>query len=201
MINTVVFDIGDVLVKFRWEDYLKDLGFDAETCERMAKATVLSNHWVDSDRGILSDEQLIASFIKSAPDLREEILLFFDRLSEIAEEYAYAADWVKSLKSAGYRVLVLSNYGRTNFGYGKEKFNFLKHIDGGVISYEIHKIKPEPEIYINLITKYDLDPSEAVFIDDRADNIEKSKEFGFQAIQFQSYEQATAELSSLGVNV
>ena len=33
MINTIIFDIGNVLTDFRWRDYLKDLGFDDDEGE------------------------------------------------------------------------------------------------------------------------------------------------------------------------
>ena len=37
MVNTVVFDIGNVLVDFRWQGLFEDLGFTGEKFEAIAK--------------------------------------------------------------------------------------------------------------------------------------------------------------------
>ena len=53
MINTVVFDIGNVLIDFRWQGLFEDLGFCGEKFERIADATVRSQWWNEFDRGIM----------------------------------------------------------------------------------------------------------------------------------------------------
>jgi putative hydrolase of the HAD superfamily len=42
MVNTVVFDIGNVLIDFRWQGLFEDLGFTGEKFEAIANATVRS---------------------------------------------------------------------------------------------------------------------------------------------------------------
>ena len=63
-----------------------------------------------------------------------------------------------------------------------------------MFSYMCHAIKPEKEIFENLLNKYDLKAEECVFIDDRAENIEGAERVGFVGIQFKSYEQAKESL-------
>jgi len=44
--------------------------------------------------------------------------------------------------------------------------NFLPEMEGGILSYKVHLIKPEPEIYQLLLKRYGLKAEESVFLDD-----------------------------------
>lgn len=201
MINTIILDIGQVMAHFRWKEYLIDCGYDEETMERVSKATVLSKEWGEEDRGILSDEELVAAFIANDPSVAEEIRKLKGSPEKLVQEYEYSADFVKKLKANGYKVYLLSNYGKTNFAYARSNFKFIPYVDGGVISYEVKHIKPEPEIYRALIDKYQFDPKEAVFLDDSLANLEGAKVFGFHTIHFIEFDKALEELKILGVSI
>jgi HAD superfamily hydrolase (TIGR01509 family) len=62
--------------------------------------------------------------------------------------------------------------------------NFIKKIeylfDGIVLSYQIHKIKPYDSIYEYIINKYNLNPEESLFIDDKKSNIDTANKFGIK---------------------
>ncbi len=202
MINTIVLDIGNVLARFRWEDYLADCGYEDEIKKRIGKATVLSSRWKEWDRGAMDEQELIEACIAEDPELRQEILkLFFEDYEQLVEEYEYAADFVRSLKENGYLVYLLSNYSRMHFYREKEPYRFIEHVDGGVISYEVKKIKPDPEIYQILIDQYAIKPEEAVFLDDTLENLIAAEKFGFHTIQVKNQEQALADLRKLGVRI
>ena len=103
------------------------------------------------------------------------------------------------LKEQGYKVFLLSNYGKTSFEAARDhgRLSFLPLVDGSVISYEVQIVKPEPGIYHALLEKYDLKAEECVFLDDRADNIEAARALGFLGIVVESYEQAKKELETI----
>ena len=65
------------------------------------------------------------------------------------------------------------------------------------ISYEVHRIKPEPEIYRILLEKYELKAEECVFVDDNGKNIQAARELGFRTVHFENYEQAREALEKL----
>jgi putative hydrolase of the HAD superfamily len=201
MINTVILDIGNVLAHFRWREYLEDCGYDADTRERVANATVLSGFWDEWDRGRQDEEELIARSVSRDPGVATEILAFFASFADIVKEFDYAPEFVKGLKENGYRVYLLSNYSRKHFQACKPYFRFLDYVDGGVISYEVEHIKPEPQIYQALIEKYEINPSEAVFLDDLAVNLEGARPFGFHTIQVKEQKQVIHELRQLGVRI
>lgn len=62
------------------------------------------------------------------------------------------------------------------------------------MSYRERMIKPDREIYELLCNRFNINPSEAVFLDDNAANVKGAEEFGLHAIRFKNYEQAKEEL-------
>ncbi|MBP1755903.1 MAG: family phosphatase [Firmicutes bacterium] len=201
MINTIILDIGNVLAHFRWKEYLEDCGYNQEKRDRIAKATVLGGFWNEWDRGLRDEEELIAESVAKDPDMKQEILAFYDSFDKIVREYEYSADFVKQLKENGYKVYLLSNYSKKHFELSKPHFKFVNYVDGGVISYQVKAIKPEPEIYQTLIDQFQIIPEEAVFLDDLPANLEGAKPFGFRTIQVTDHEQALKELRGLGVKI
>ena len=62
MVRNVVFDIGNVLAGFCWQEFYKSFGYSEEVFGKLADATVRSTFWNEMDRGKLSDEQLLEGF-------------------------------------------------------------------------------------------------------------------------------------------
>lgn len=194
MIKNVIFDIGQVLAQFRWREYIEDFGYTSEINERVANATVLSPYWSEIDRGAMKTEELIELCVLLDSEIEGEIREFFRDTSKLVVEYHYASRWLKELKTLGYRIFLLSNYGEVNFSHINEEFDFFRYVDGAVISYQEKCIKPEQKIYQILLERYQLNPSECVFLDDLAANIEGAKSVGIHGIQFHHYQQAKKEL-------
>ena len=201
MIRNIVFDIGQVLAAFRWKEFINELGYEEQINNRIAKATVLSPYWNEVDRGEKSMAEIIELCISLDPQIEQEIRSFFSDRRNMVVEFDYSEELVRTLKEQGYQVFLLSNYGEENFMYVKNVFKFISLVDGGIISYQIKKIKPEPEIYQALIDKYNINPEESVFLDDLEKNIEGAKAFGFQTILFQNLKQAKEDLRKKGIEI
>lgn len=201
MITTIVFDIGNVLAHFGWKEYLQSCGYEEELLNRISAATVRNPMWNEWDRGCREAADLIEECCRQNPEIEGEIRVFFDNVFSLVQEYDYAPGLVKQLKDNGYKVYVLSNYSKYIFEHDREEFQFLQYVDGGVISYQLKHVKPEPEIYEALINTYGINPEQAVFIDDLPDNLEGAKPFGFHTICKQSYEQMLHELREKGVTI
>ena len=54
MIKNIVFDVGQVLMSYTPENYLKNLGFSEKTVQTLRKAIFESTLWEAGDRGIIS---------------------------------------------------------------------------------------------------------------------------------------------------
>lgn len=197
MIKNIVFDIGNVLVDFCWREHIAGYGFDKAMTERLGRTMMLSPVWNEIDRGVWSNEELLAGFIAGDPEIEQEIRLVFSSLRTVIKERGGSASWIRGLKDKGYHVYYLSNFSERVKLEAAEELSFLEEMDGGIMSYTVHLIKPDAAIYQELFRRYDLKPGESVFLDDSLPNIETAGELGMYGIQVASQEQAAKELEDL----
>ena len=198
-INTLIFDIGKVLVDYDWKKLLQDLKYDEETSQSVAKAVFLSDTWTEGDRGVLSEEELLQAFISNNPVYEKEIRETFQRMGETIHVYSYTKSWLKYLKKQGYKLYILSNFSQPLYHRCQKEMKFLGFMDGGYMSWQIHCLKPEPEIYQKLIKDFQIEPSKAVFIDDRLDNVAEARAQGLYAVHFTGRKNAMGQLADFGV--
>ena len=193
MIKNIVFDIGNVLMKFDYMPYIRKLLKDEDVIAKVNNAIWTSNYWNDLDRGGNTAE-ILEKMLAAEPEYRDEIKLTFDNVGQCMFRTDYAIPWIKELKSRGYMAYYLSNYAPHTMEANPDVLDFLPYMDGGVFSCDVHVIKPEPEIFSIFCEKYDLMPSECIFLDDNERNVLAAKDFGMNAIHFTEYEQAKKEL-------
>lgn len=197
MIQNIIFDIGNVLTDFRWRDFLKDKGFEGEELERIAKASVESGVWSELDRGVWTFDEVMAGFVKNAPDMETQLHLAFDDMTDIVTIRDYAVDWVRSLREKGFHVYYLSNFSEKIERECRDALVFRDDMDGGILSWQDKVIKPDPEIYRLLMRRYGLKPWECIFIDDTLNNVHAARALGMFGIHFEDVAQAKAELEKL----
>lgn len=190
MIRNIIFDIGNVLVDFCWQDHIRHCGFQGETADRIGKAMMESPQWAEIDRGVWTMEELLAAFIANDPPLENEIRAVFADLSTLLRERNGSVPWIRSLKAEGYRVYYLSNFSARVEKEAGAELSFLKEMDGGILSYREHLIKPDPAVYRLLMDRYGLLAEESVFLDDTPENVEAARALGMQGIVVESQEQA-----------
>lgn len=199
VIKNIVFDVGMVLVDFRWRDYMLDIGIAPELQEPFGERMVKSDFWKDLDRGTEREDEAPSYFKSQMPEYETEIDLFWKDMTDIVREFDYAAPWIHMLKQAGYRVYLLSNYPPKLADLHWNRFSFLPELDGMIVSGHEKMVKPEENIYRLLFERYGLKPEECIFIDDRDDNIRTAESLGMRGIVFKNYEQAAAALRDAGV--
>ena len=198
MIDTVIFDIGKVLMGYSWEKYLHSIvGEDKIAYATLEQAIFLSPCWEEHDKGLMTEEEELWDFISNAPDYEPEIRAVYENLGQCTWPYDYADAWVKELKDKGLKVYALSNWPKHIYDQRRHVMTFMDQMDGCAMSYRTHSNKPDREAFTGLFEHFGIDPEKAVFIDDNADNIEAAKKLGLHAIRFVSYEQAKEELNQL----
>ena len=199
MIRNLIFDVGNVLLEYRWFDMLtKDYGLSAEEANRIGNEMFEPDLWgVELDGGKITLDEAILKYGEMYPQditviewsLRNGELMAVKR-PEIWEKIA-------RLKEKGYKIYILSNYSKELFEKHTKDAAFLKVLDGGIVSYQVKEIKPYRRMYELLLNKYDLKAEECLFFDDRADNVEGARNLGIQAVQVTSREMLNETLDQM----
>lgn len=199
MINTIIFDLGNVLVGFGWEKFLREIAPEDKDYLALERAIFRNPAWVEHDKGLLTEQEELAEFISAAPEYEAQIRQAYENLSGCVWNLPYTVPWLQELKAEGFRIYALSNWPKHVYDLRGARLDFLELMDGYILSFREHVIKPDPEIYRRLLERYDIRPEEAVFLDDTLKNVEVAERLGIHGIHFRSLEQAKEELEKLGV--
>ena len=97
MVKNIILDVGKVLVAWEPEDAMKQLGFDDKTVNAVADATVNTPVWLETDRGVWSDEQILSAFYEKAPEYKKEIDLFWNHLELAIKQFSYTKEWISNM--------------------------------------------------------------------------------------------------------
>lgn len=201
MIKNIVFDISNVLSPFRFTEYLAEKGFDEAMIKQLYKATAMTPYWEQFERGQLTNDEVIESFISCNPGIAKEIHEAFDSVSGIMGTYDYTEEWIDAIKRAGYKIYCITNFTPAGYHQCYDKISFVEKFDGCIFSFQEGVVKPERKIYELLLERYNIKPEECVFIDDTPANVDSAKELGMHGIAFENYDDAIEKLRELGVNI
>ena len=199
MIQNLIFDVGDVLLEYRWFEMLtRDYGISEAEARRIGGEMFDNEIWVQGmDGGRLSLDEAVHEYEKKYPDDVDVIGWFLKNGEQMAIKRPEVWDKIAALKDTGYSIYILSNYSEELFRMPTTGALFLDLLDGGIVSYQVHALKPEPEIYQILLDKYGLQAEECLFFDDRADNVESARALGIQAVQVTSREMLNETLDKM----
>ena len=181
MIKNIIFDLGNVLIRFKPEEFINK-NIKEEYREKFFNVIFKGQEWADLDRGVLEYNDAIKIFSEKIPECSLEIKKFFDNyILDALEPIEKNIEIMKSLKGK-YKLYVLSNFHYPAFDYIFKNWEFFKYFDGKIVSGHCKLLKPEKEIYKLLCSTYSLKPDECVFIDDTKVNIEAAEKFGIKGI-------------------
>lgn len=197
MMKNLIFDVGGVLIGYRWKEMLTDdFGLSDEKAEEIGQMVFSDPIWRDFDRGTIHIEVLVEHYCSCRPEDADLIRRMFYGNDKMATEREAVWNRMKELKEKGYGIYILSNYSEFLFKKHTETLPFRKILDGGVVSYQTGHIKPEVEIYRHLLEKYDLDPEECIFFDDIEENVRAARTVGISSRLITSEEALLKELEN-----
>jgi putative hydrolase of the HAD superfamily len=195
-ITTVVFDFGYVLsLPPQTSDYerLAALaGIDGKPFEE-----AYWGHRDDYDRGAIDGPAYwrrvaIAAGRELAPAQIEGLIAadiaIWTRANPVMME------WVRTLKSRGLKIAVLSNMPVEISRYIRQYAPWFRDFDYVCFSAEVQLAKPDAAIFHACLKVLRSRPEECIFIDDRAENVEAARALGLQALKFVSVQELAAEV-------
>lgn len=142
-----------------------------------------------------------ALLVQQHPQYQELIEHFYGRWPEmLGGAITGAVDVLTELKSnPQLHLYTLTNWSAETLPVALTQFGFLSWFEGIVVSGTEKSRKPFADFYHTLFSRYHIEPTQAVFIDDDLRNIHAAQALGLHTVHFQSPEQLRTELMTLGL--
>lgn len=200
MINTIIFDLGGVLIDWNPQYLYKKL-FQNEAQMHEFLDTICTGDWNEEQDAGRTLAEGTAVLLEKYPEQEENIRAFYGRWVEMLKgPIEGTVEVFKSLKDSGkYKIYALTNWSAETYPIAVEKFDFLNWFDGVVVSGTEKMRKPDPAFFQILLDRYGVEASEAVFIDDNFRNIESARKMGVDSIHFKGPEDLKEELQQRGI--
>jgi len=201
MIQTIIFDLGGVLIKWDPKLLYRKI-FPDEKEMNMFLSEVCTMDWNEQQDAGRTWKDGIAELTPKYPQYEREINAYFRRWPEMLggaiHETVVLLEQLKASKK--YRLYALTNWSAETFPFAQRQFSFLQHFEGILVSGEEKLKKPDPKIYQLLFSRYSIDPATALFIDDSLRNIKAAEQVGLQVHHFTESEKLRVELKRLLTN-
>ena len=185
MIKNIVFDFGQVMVRFE-PAYMVSRYVSDRTDAALLEEVIFDRlYWDKLDAGTISDSEVVESSKKRLPE----------RLHGYVEDIYY--NWIYNIpeingiwervryvkEKYGARVFLLSNISEY-FAAHENEIPVLSEFEKCIYSAVCGSVKPSREIFEYLCDTCDILPSETVFVDDNKNNIEGAERFGITGYLF-----------------
>ena len=198
-IQNVVFDIGNVLL--RWEPqeivqaHFSDEPFPQELTAKIFKSPI----WYDLNLGKLTEKEAIQLYSQQLAIPVAKLEMLMADIKESLTPIDGSLEFLDELHAQGTPLYSITDNVKEIMKFLKAQYSFFHKFSGIAVSAEIGVLKPSALIYQHLIDSYHLIPQETVFIDDLAKNVQGAQDIGLQGIHFTNAAHCRMELQRLGV--
>ena len=177
-----LFDLGGVFFDWDPKYFFINIFNDPKEMEYFLK-DICNDAWnIQQDAGRSSEEAEL-ELIPKFPRYEKQIKMYYaNHRNMIKGTFKKSIKILDYLKKNNYHCYVLSNWSAETFDGMTKDYSFLNNFDGLLISGEEKLIKPDPAFYHLAIKRFNLDPLNCVFIDDKFENVEAAKKINFQII-------------------
>jgi 2-haloacid dehalogenase len=198
--NVVVFDLGGVVVDWNPRYLYRKLFSGNEKAMEDFLATVCTTAWneeQDAGRTFAEAGDLLKEI---HPDKGELIDAWFARYGEMfSGEIPGTVEILRELRSRGVPVYALSNWSAETFPIAVKRFECLGWFKGVLLSGEVKLLKPDRRIFETFLERFSIEPSRAIYIDDRSENVAAAGELGMRGVVFSNSGALRTELTRAGL--
>lgn len=192
--SAVVFDIGNVIIGWNPRNLYENHFDDKDELTWFLDEVVNLKWHTEHDRG-LSFAEGCERRVKQFPKYEKQIHLFNSHWRQtITGPINGTVALIKRLAGGGVPLFALSNYSAEKFPQMLEEFTFMELFKDIVISGSVGSVKPESEIFELAMEKFNLSEGQALFVDDRQENISAGERFGLIPHHFTTPENLEADL-------
>lgn len=198
MIKNIVFDMGNVLLAYTPQDYMKTITQDETIAAAVLKELFESHEWVELDAGTITEEDAVKQVCARIPEYAEYVQKAMNNWHSDLTPIPGMPEMIQTLKDKGYKIYLLSNTSLRFFRY-RDKVEMFHHFDGFIVSAEEKLMKPDVAIFNRLCSRYSLSSAECVFIDDLQANVDGAIKAGLQGHLFTGAEELLSYFQKLNI--
>lgn len=200
-INTIIFDLGGVLIDWNPDYVYKADYFESPEKRSFFFEKVCTPDWNENQDAGYPISKATEEKLSEFPEWEKPIRDFYGRWVEmLGGPIEGTVELFRVMKKRpSLKFYALTNWSAETFPIALERFEFLQWFDGILVSGEEKTRKPYREFYQLLADRYQVKFEHALFIDDNVRNIKAAEELGIHAIHFQSPRQLAEELAALGL--
>jgi len=187
MIKNMVFDMGNVLVRYDSMRVCRQYMTEEEEQKRVNTSVFVSPEWLMLDMGVISEEEALKKMQArlEGEHAKEMARLCLGHWHEYCMwEVDGMRELIGELKSRGFGIYLCSNASLRMLSCYKQVIPAIELFDGVLFSAEVKCIKPQKEMYRHLYERFCLKPEECFFIDDLPANIQGARETGMDGYCF-----------------
>ena len=202
MIKNIIFDIGNVILNFNINEVLRKFTNNINEQNFILENIINSPEWLGNaliDTGYISRENAIEIVQDRTNHTNDELINnFWCNYNNFAQVDERVLQLIQKLKDNNYKIYLLSNINPYTFEFVNTS-GLFNLVDGYVLSYKEHKVKPYKAIYNVLLERYKLLPNECIFIDDNEKNIATGNLMGIisKKVEPDNYESIIKALEKL----
>jgi 2-haloacid dehalogenase len=199
MITTIIFDFGGVLIDWNPRNLYRRYFDTTDEMENFLDEIDFPAWNLQQDRGRPFSEG-VRELSARYPHYAALIRAFHEHWEEsVGNPIEGTVDILRKVKQLGYAVYGLSNWSAETFPRALAKFDFLRLLDGYIISGDVKSTKPDPLIFRLALERFGHRAEDCLFIDDSWANIEAASVLGIPGIHFQGSPQLQQELERRGI--
>ena len=201
MVDTIIWDLGGVLIDWKTTYVYDEHYFDSIEKRTQFFDTVCTNDWNENQDAGYPIAQATAEKIAEFPQWESAIRDFYGRWEDMLRgPIPETVDVFRDLRSTQqYKFYALTNWSAETFPIALARFDFLHWFDGRIVSGEEKTRKPFQEFYQVLFDRYQIVPERSIFIDDNLRNVQAAEALNIPSIHFQDAVQLRGELAGRGV--
>jgi 2-haloacid dehalogenase len=198
-VSTVVFDVGNVLVHWDIRKLYASLIADPAELDYFCTHVVTPDWHFQHDAG-RPVRDTVPELMAQFPQYRDLIALYDPRWMEtVGPDVAGMAKLIADLDAARVPMFAITNFSIDFWPRFVAATPMIAAFRDVIVSGAHAMVKPDPAIYALALKRFRLMPETAIFIDDRAENVDAASANGFIGYLFQSAEKLRVNLISAGI--
>ena len=202
MIRNIIFDMGEVLIKWTPQQLLKQFDLTKQEENAILNQVFHDVEWIALDAGTMSEDEAFSRVCRRLDEKLHPVAEFMIRkwwtLPMVGQDGI--EDLIRKLHENGYRIYVLSNANDKQKEYFPRVPGY-RYFSGRVTSAEIGLLKPDRKIFEYICDTYQLKAEECFFIDDSNLNVYAALEAGMQGTVYHDTEELIGRMREAGIRI